>query len=365
MELTARHRELLGYIWHKGALSRSELAELSKMRRNTVGELVAELLAWHIVRESDAVRATAGRPRRPLELDRESRFVVGLALMPGQVSAVMVDLAGEVVGETMVHFPNPGDDLLLHAEELLAALVGPRIIGVGVSVTGFVDTSARVLLFGSSRPGQRSVGIAGLENAASHRPLVIDNDMRALAARWMLSEGRESKEDTLLVKIADGLLGAALLIEGRPAPGCVSSAHELGHTRFFVDTEPCYCGHRGCLERICSSSFLRMAGDGDSGTLLERARASRNDDQRLGLMLRYLARGLANVANFSRPHRLVLASELATCQPFYERLLAAVRAELLPEIRERLTIETWERPAAADATTGAWLALASLYREGW
>ena len=40
---------------------------------------------------------------------------------------------------------------------------------------------------------------------------------------------------------------------------CIAG-NELGHTRFFVDTEKCYCGHPGCLERIFSTDFLQRQG---------------------------------------------------------------------------------------------------------
>ena len=66
------------------------------------------------------------------------------------------------------------------------------------------------------------------------------------------------------------VLGSALLIDGRPNRGCVTGANELGHTRLPVETDICFCGHPGCLERIVSTEFLRRRGV-PLGSLLEHA----------------------------------------------------------------------------------------------
>ena len=100
--------------------------------------------------------------------------------------------------------------------------------------------------------------------------MILENNMHALAAWWSLIHQADIDEDVLLVSIGDGQMGAALLIEGKPNRGCAIGANELGHMRFFVDTEICYCGHPGCLERVCSTEFLRRRGV-SSGTLFEHA----------------------------------------------------------------------------------------------
>ena len=97
-----------------------------------------------------------------------------------------------------------------------------------------------------------------LYEMAGDRPLVLENNMHALAAWWLLMHQAESDEDVLLVSIMDGQMGAALLIDGRPNRGCATGANEIGHMRFFVDTETCYCGHPGCLERVVSTEFMKQ-----------------------------------------------------------------------------------------------------------
>jgi predicted NBD/HSP70 family sugar kinase len=150
--------------------------------------------------------------------------------------------------------------------------------------------------------------------------------------------------------------------------------------RFFVDTETCYCGYPGCIERITSTQFLRRQGV-TKGTLMEHAsrfggagggssRGENDDgaamaDRALGDVLKYLSAGLANAVNFIRPNRLVITSEVTRFPAFSDALVREVRAKLLAELVKRVRVEMWDQADGHSAEAAGWLALASLYREGW
>jgi predicted NBD/HSP70 family sugar kinase len=197
--------------------------------------------------------------------------------------------------------------------------------------------------------------------------------MHALAARWLITHRADQQQDVLLVWIDDGRLGAAILINGRPNRGCATGANDLGHTRFFVETERCFCGHTGCLERIVSSGFLALR-DAAARSRLDHAhsladRAGRfehvGQDPALDEMTRYLACGLANSVNFVRPHRLVLVSAFTRYPAFADALLRLTRAMVLPQLVDRVRFELWDEPGAGSAEVAAWLAMAELLHGGW
>jgi predicted NBD/HSP70 family sugar kinase len=75
--------------------------------------------------------------------------------------------------------------------------------------------------------------------------------------------------------------------------------------------------------------------------------------------------GLANAVNFIRPNRLVVTSEMTRYPEFMDALLRSTRARLLGELVKRVRIDMWDQAGAQSAETAGWLALASLYREGW
>jgi transcriptional regulator of PTS gene len=373
--IDARRREMLRLLWTDGRMSRWELHERTGVNPNAVGVDVQAMLSDGIVRECQSEPAGPGRPRVPIEIDPVTRHVVGVALSPGRVEAGRLGLKGNLIGKPASRNVSDPAKLVPAARALLDECLDDRSVAVGLSVTGFIDPVSRSILFSSTLGGKdsQSGSLAPLYDAAGEdRPVILENNMHALAAWWRLRHHAETGEDVLLVSIADGQLGAALLIDGRPNRGCAIGGNELGHTRFFVDTDTCYCGHAGCLERICSTAFFRRRGVAQ-GTLAEHAGAFRDDganpaDPAAKVMreiLDYLSAGLANAANFIRPNRLVLVSELTRHSGWSDALLQLVRSRLLVELAQRVKINLWDESDSHSAETAGWLALASLYYEGW
>ncbi len=360
MLLDGRQRELLRLIWRENRLSRWELHELTGVNPNAIGAEAAALLEMGILREAAPEPVGQGRPRVPLEIDVSSRDVVGVALSPGQVDVARLNLRGQLLGSTQSKIVSNVGELVATAQRLLKSVTREQTLAVGISSPGFLDPEHRAILFSSVVRTHQPLNIQSLYESANGRPIVFENDMHALAVRWLLTHQAEQTQDVLLVYIGDGRLGAALLIEGRPNRGCLIGANELGHTRFFVDVEKCYCGQVGCLERICSSGFLNGGGEPLSdrhgaeersiaGSLFERIAMYDGSDQRLEQMLQILACGLSNAVNFVRPNRLVLVSELARYSAFNDRLLREIRSGILFELVDRVRIDEWDQPGAVSA----------------
>jgi len=370
VERDARQREILRLLWSGGRMSRWELHRRTGVNPNAVGVDVAALLSEGMIRECPTEVAGPGRPRIPLEIDPTVRHVLGVALSPGQVEVGRLSLRGNLIGRPVSRNAGNAAKSIAAAQALIREQLNEQTIAVGLSVTGFVDPAQRAILHSSIIAGQGNASLAPLFEAAGDRPLILENNMHALAAWWLLVHQAEADEDVLLVGVRDGQLGAALLVGGRPNRGCATGANELGHVRFFVDTDTCYCGHPGCLERICSTEFLRRRGVA-SGTLLEHAAryggngATAAPTKAMAELLDYLSAGLANAVNFIRPNRLVLASELTRYPAFCDALLRSIRSRLLGEVVTRVRIDLWDQVDSHSAETAGWLALASLYRAGW
>lgn len=364
MQLVPRQRNMLRAIWRAGQLSRRDLHEATGIRPNTVGSDVAVLLAQHILRECRSTISGRGRPQVPLEIDPNHRQVVGLAIRPGYIETGQLNLLGQLSAQARNKMPADPAELLNTLREALRKNVNDLTLAVGISAPGFVDANRGALLSGSAVTGSGPLNLQPAYKAAGSVPILLENDMHALAARWLLAHHAEPHEDVLLVYFEDGQLGSALLVNGRPNRGCVVGANELGHTRFPVETDICFCGHMGCLERICSTSFL-LRSSRALGTLPERAARFNGTDTAMKRMLDLLAMGFANAVNFTRVNRLVLVSELNRHAQFVQYLTTAIRAHVLGEIKERVRLDFWDQPAARSAETAGWLALASFYYEGW
>lgn len=362
--IVPRQRSILQSIWRAGRLSRRDLHEQTGIRPNTVGSDAALLLKEGILRECTTKSLGRGRPRVPLEIDPARRHVIGIAIRPGHVEVGRLNLLGHLLDTPVSHSAAQPSAMIAATCELLEERMDDNTLGIGLSTPGFVDPLKRAILFSAMTARGGAVSLKPAFDCAGKVPVVLENDMHALAARWLLTHQHEQDEDVLLVYFEDGQFGSALLIEGRPNRGCVTGANELGHTRLPVETDICFCGHSGCLERICSTPFLHRHGPRVGG-LSERAASFNGNDEALRLVIDYLATGLANAMNFTRVNRLVLVSELTRHSAFTKRLTSAIQERVLGEIRDRSHIDLWDQRVAQTAETAGWLALASLYYEGW
>lgn len=379
-----RRRQLFRALWNDGALSRSELHTRTGLTPNGVGVVAEGLLRDGYLRERPASGTGAGRPRVPLEIDPTRRHVIGLALMSDRVEICRLGLSGAVIERHETAVANAAT-LVSEAAELLAKFRDPRTVGIGVSVSGFVDVSERKLLLHTAEAGQIEADLEPIFEAAGTTPVVLENDMHALAARWLLTHRADEQQDVLLAWIEDGRMGAALLMNGRPNRGCATGANDIGHMRFFVETDRCFCGQTGCLERIVSTEYLKrldahyasadsiLAGpgpviDASVPTTLDRrlgAFTVMGRDPALDRVIDYLACGLANLINFIRPHRLVLVSSFMNHAAFADELVVATQSAVLPLLATRVAFDHWNEPAAASAEMAAWLAMAELLCGGW
>ncbi len=364
--INAKEKEILRLLWRHKALSRWEIHERTGNTPNQVGLDVGRLIKRGLLRERIPDIAGPGRPRVPLEIDPLRRYVLGLAIRPGHVELARLNLRGDMLGRQLQVDVASSDRLVLAVCELIRKHIGPDCTGIGLSTPGFVDPDHHHIFSSSVLASQGPVKLVPIYVAAGEVAIILENDMHALAARWLLTHEAEADEDTVLVFIEDGELGSAVLINGQPNRGCVVGANDLGHTRFLIKTELCHCGHHGCLERICSTPFLKKL-DGKNHSLLERVVSVRQlaADPALRKMTRYLATGLANAANFMRPNRLVVVSQFTRYPSFSDPLVRLVRRRLLAGIVDRVQIDLWDQPGTNNGETAGWLALAALYRDGW
>jgi len=361
-----RQRSILRMVYRHGQVSRSDLHEQTGIRLNSVGEETLGLLRQRVLRECDVQAQGRGRPRVPLEIDPESRHVLGLAISRVGVEVGRVNLNGKLMGPPITQTTLGGEASLKTAVALLRDHLNKSTLAIGLTAPGFIDLSTHQMLFSPTVPSGPSVSLQPIYDAAGRVPIALENDSVALAARWALTHRADAETggDVLIVRLSDGRLGSTLLINGRPNRGSVTGANELGHTRLPVQAPKCFCGEVGCLERICSTDFLSMR-DGGGATLAQRAEAFDGNDQAMSEMLDLLATGLSNAVNFTRVSRLVLASELTTCTVFTKALTDRVRALTLRQLDKRLRIDLWDRTEVRPARIAASLVLAHMYTSRW
>lgn len=359
-----RQKQVFHRLFAGTPAGRLELARHLGITPNAAGDVVRGMIAARLIRECPPAASTRGRPGIPLEIDLASRQLLGVALYHGKVELAHTNLRGQLLRPATVLEVSEPAKLVRVAERAIAKQLTSAHFAIGITATGFVDPGQKRLLLSSAIPGMGDADLSPLFTSAGDVPLFLQNDMQALAARWLLSGSADAPEDVMIVLLADGQVGSAVLVHGKATPGCVMGGNELGHMRFPVSTDRCFCGQVGCLERIFCSEFAR-ARLGLVGSLPELIASYDGRRTPLSELLQLTASGLANAINFMRPHRMVLITPYSQHAVFVNDLLRRIRELLLAALADRVRIDLWEQPATGRAETAAALPLAAMCLDGW
>ena len=269
------------------------------------------------------------------------------------------------------------DDLALIgslADELLA---GDRPAAVGVSFGGPVDASRGVVRLSDHVPGWEDHPLQERLEARYQAPASVDNDANVAAlGEYVYGAGRGC-QSLLYVTVSTGV-GGGWILDGRVWRGFDGMAGEIGHTVVAPNGPECFCGKRGCVERLASGPYLAeyarelLAAEPERGRLLREQvadpehltaqqvaiAAAAGDDlawQALARAAWALGLGLGNAVNFVNPQRVVLGGGVTKSG---ERYWDAVRAAARSTARDQATVDLVPAELGDDAPLWGAVALA-------
>lgn len=256
----AHNRSLvLQTLYHRGGMSRADLARETGLTRVTISDLVAESILDGIIHEIGVREATGpGKPPIVIDFDRDGHRIIGLDLSGTTAfEGAVLDLGGRVLERRSMPLPQEIDAEQAYgmvrdlARELTATATRP-ILGVGVGTPGVVSPDGTVIsapnLAWSDLPlGERLRDDLEL-------PVIVRNDANAaVLAEYTFGE---AQSDVMLVRIGRGV-GAGVIAGGRTVVGGRFAAGEIGHVVVGTDVGPrCVCGRSGCLEAWVSAPRL-------------------------------------------------------------------------------------------------------------
>jgi glucokinase len=174
-------------------------------------------------------------------------------------------------------------------------------------------------------------------------PVVVDNDVRvAVLGEHAVGAGRGTRN---LVGIWPGTgIGGGVILDGQILTGVNNAAGEIGHMTIKAGGPRCACGARGHLESLASRSAVTrdiaqrvkkgqktaltqiVGGDVANATSSDLADAYRQGDKLVikvaNRAAKYLAIGIASVANVLNPEMVILGGGLteALGEPFVHQV---------------------------------------------
>lgn len=372
---------ILHLIRTEAPISRPQLAALSGLSLVTVIKITSSLLESELIVEREAAESTGGRKAGLLEINPAGGFVMGLIPQPESLTAVLLNLNGQLLYTRHWELPLRGHypealDLIAHCCETVfieSQIAKDKIIGVGFGMSGLVDAQ-RGYCIDATLLGWKDVEISRPLAERIGIPVFVDNDVNCLAVYEKLF-GQGKPYDHFLVVVIGRGVGLGIVTNGDLYRGAFGGAGEFGHTAVMTGGRLCTCGNRGCLETYVSFSgivenyreYLQMTSYNLTNTahepaLLEIITQANQDDlaaktalQRAGILLGV---SLANLINIFNPECIIFSSpdlDLLTDSQLTESMHKEMKQHLFSRMgrdlrffrTEQMGYENWARGAGS------------------
>ena len=265
---------LLRLLRVQPGLSRAQLAAQSGLTKSTVSLLVRELIAEDWLTEAVVTPAAVvpsqagqGRPSTPLQINVESRGLIGVEIAVDCLRIAAVSLLGEVLWSAQVPLASnlPSDVCAQAAQQIVQAhagfaMRGMRMLGVGLGLPGAFDDATGVVRFAPNLGWRnvdflpeiaRALAKVGLPDVPVH----VQNEADTAALSEYEFADHETEEALIFVTCDVGV-GAGIVLNDRLFTGMQGMAGEIGHSILQIDGPLCSCGRRGCAETFIGAKAL-------------------------------------------------------------------------------------------------------------
>ncbi len=265
---------ILDAIRRAGGLSRVEIAQLTGLTAQTVGNVSRRLLRDGLIQETGSVIVGPGQPRRIMALRAEGGFSVGVHLDPAVMTFVVLDLEGSVVAHAKARTPSGADPS--QVIDVIVAEVGglmdhpavrrDRVLGVGIATPGPIDLSAGIVIDPPMLPRWQGVLLRDAVSRSTGLSVLLDKDVIAgvVGEVWMhhgdvdrvidVDDG-DPRGDVAFIYYGTGV-GSGIVVNGDIVRGKESSAGNIGHITVDDSGAVCTCGRRGCLGALVTPPAL-------------------------------------------------------------------------------------------------------------
>ncbi len=258
---------ILNIVNHLGAVSRTDLAELTGFQLATISTLTRQLMEQNILIETGSYSAGPGRKRTLLTLNSWYLCAISISFTETHITCTTAQFDGTVLGTESIDFSaNVSRSALgVHAEQLIQSALKKYadrcIIGIGLC-TPINDPAGHPIVnidpaFRHLRSWIQDALLPLLQKKFSI-PIAVFRDV-VLAALVEQSFGAaKGKNDFICVELSNGI-GCSICCNGKAVAGGDFNAGELGHTvidRSGQSSSLCYCGKPGCVEHTASLPVL-------------------------------------------------------------------------------------------------------------
>ncbi len=240
--------------------SRKDIADKIKLTPAAVTILVNELMQEGCIIESNHVddSGNVGRKKVYVKLNKDFRYTIGVNVEPKKVSVGIANLASEILEAYNFKIDKSvsTDDIMIKITKTCMDLLWnlniskSDVLGVGVGIVGHVDSTNGISKHAYGL-WKDEVDLEDKLSTALQLPVVVENNVRALALAEMELTAHKNIKNMVFFKYGPGI-GSAVIINEEIYRGSFNNSGEIGHVIIDTTGKMCKCGQRGCLEAVAS-----------------------------------------------------------------------------------------------------------------
>jgi glucokinase len=219
-----------------------------------------------------------------------------------------------------------------------------EVIGIGLSVHGYVDPERKGPIVCPNTPALRGLNLRSLMEDNFGLPVVINNDLTAhVLAEYDYGSGRGTRR-FLCMAVGTGL-GAGVVIDGEPLRYLGGCAGDTGHVIIKPGGPSCSMGCRGCAEALCGVAGIeqlakeRTGQDTPAHEIISKAREGEPEAAAIMEQIGgWLGLTLASLCSIYLPERVALTGGVSEAGPVLLQACEQRFRELVGVYHER-TVE--------------------------
>lgn len=262
---------ILSMLQQHGKLSQSQLCRMARIGSSTASTIVARLREKGLVMETRGHSSSRGPKPVFIELNPDSRYVIGIEINPSFLYIGLFNFAGQCRDKIRVSLGT--DHSLEHVLDLLSvnvhgllgrnAVADEKVLGAGITLGGSILPDGCVAL--SSSLGWKDVHLKDRLQPFFTFPVAVYSNRVRLLSEFSLNPDLES-QSILYFNVATGV-GSTVYMNGKLVFGATGRYGENGHIVIDPAGPVCGCGHKGCLEALISGRALvdKIARDIQNG----------------------------------------------------------------------------------------------------
>lgn len=227
---------LLNIIKQNGPISRSELAQKTRISKVAISDIVNRLNKEGFILEIGKGKSTNRGGKRPtlLRLNPENGFVIGVEIQRRHAVVVLANIQSEIKEMKRI-FYDPGtpymDIISRLFEKIDSILTDPyanKLISIGIGIPGYVDYDKGSLIFADTMVGWEGLPFSSIFSQRYNVPTLVENDVNNITLGESLKGVGRGYSNLVCIWIGEGL-GAGIMVDGQLVRGNTGSAGEIGY----------------------------------------------------------------------------------------------------------------------------------------